>query len=56
MNIYLIIYLTLGVLNLGMHLAKHGEPKETKYNFWYTLIAFIIVLFVLYKAGLPFNF
>lgn len=34
MNIYFLILLIIGVLGLGINLAKHGERKNDKYNFW----------------------
>lgn len=40
----------LAILNLGIALAKHGEPKEEKYSFWTTLIASIISVGVTYMA------
>lgn len=47
-----IIILTLIVLNLGIHLAKHGETREEKYNFIIQLIADIIVCALFYGAGM----
>lgn len=47
-----IIILTLIVLNLGIHLAKHGETREEKYNFIIQLITDIIVCALYYGAGL----
>lgn len=51
-----IILLALILVNLGIHLAKHGEPREDKYNFWLYLIATIIELVLYYYAGLFENF
>lgn len=42
----IVIYL----LDLGVHLAKHGERKESRYNFWSTLIATIIMM-AIFKCG-----
>ena len=39
-------------MNLGINLAKDGEPKDGKYNFFATLIATGIIVFLYYKAGL----
>jgi hypothetical protein len=52
MNIYLIIYLVLNVLGLGIIMAKHGEPKDGNYSFWRSLFSLGLELFLLYKAGL----
>lgn len=51
-----IILLSLELISLGICLAKHGEPKRDKYNFWYQLISFIIVIVLLYFAGIFNNF
>lgn len=51
-----IILLSLELISLGICLAKHGEPKRGEYNFWYQLIAFIIVIVLLYFAGVFNNF
>ena len=48
--IYLIIYLSLLAMALGISLAKHGE--ESKISFWKSLVALIIQLALLYGAGL----
>lgn len=41
----------LYLLSLGMHLAKHGEPRTDKYNFWAALISMGIELTLLYFGG-----
>ena len=51
-----IILLALELISLGIHLAKHGEPRTDEYNFWHQLIAFIIVIVLLYFAGVFNNF
>ena len=51
-----IILISFEILNLGIHLAKHGEPRKDKYNFWYQLISFIIAMVLLYFAGIFNNF
>jgi len=51
MNGWLITLIILGVLNIGINLAKHGESKsDEKYNFFTATIAFLIQLFLIYKA------
>lgn len=48
-----IILLTLLLINLGVTLGKHGEPKkEDYYNFWETLLATAFLLCLYYFAGL----
>ena len=51
-----IILLVIIVLNLGVVLAKHGEPQKGNYNFWSELIATIILMVLYYYAGLFDNF
>lgn len=51
-----IILLVLQILELGIALAKHGEPKEGDYNFWAELIAVLILIVLYYHAGLFDNF
>lgn len=51
LNIWNLIYLILTGASLGIHLAKHGEQRSDKYNFWNYLIASSIIIFVLYKGG-----
>lgn len=46
-----IVWLVIIIINLGMHLAKHGEPTNSKYNFWAYLIGSVISLSILYSGG-----
>lgn len=41
----------LYLLSLGMHAAKHGEPKTGKYSFWTALISLAIEFTLLYFGG-----
>lgn len=50
--IYVIILLVLYVSSWGVVLAKHGEPKEGKYNIFTYTIIFALELWLLYKGGL----
>lgn len=52
MNWAVYVLLALHLLDLGINLGKHGEPKDGKYNFYTSLIATGIVIFLYYKAGL----
>ncbi len=49
--IYLIVWILMQILSIGIVLGKHGEPRP-KYNFWTTLIDCLIDWWLLYKAGL----
>lgn len=51
MGIPQIIMIILFAMDLGLNLAKHGENKEGKYNFWIALISVIIEFFILYCGG-----
>ena len=51
-----IILLVLVFMELGMYLAKHGEDKTGKYNFWIGLLSVAIYLVLYYYAGLFDNF
>lgn len=46
-----IIILIIYALNLGITIAKNGEPKEGKYNFWVEMISTFIMFMLLYWAG-----
>ena len=51
LNFWNITYVMMLVLSLGVYLAKHGENKNGKYNFWVGLLSTFINLFILYKGG-----
>ena len=51
-----IILLAMLCINLGIHLAKHKEPREDRYNFWVALFAFAVQVTLYYFAGLFENF
>ena len=51
-----IILLAIMLIDLGINLAKHGEYKDGRYNFWATLIAVVINVVLLYFAGVFNNF
>lgn len=52
LNIYEIILLVLFVLNLGIALSQHGKIETRKNNFMTSFIGFVIIMFLLYMAGL----
>ena len=51
MGVYQIITLILFTMSLTIHLVKHGEPKDEKYNFFTALLGMAIYVFLLYKGG-----
>lgn len=51
-----IILIALMFIDLGINIAKHNERKESRYNWWSTLIAIVINLVLFYFAGLFNNF
>lgn len=46
-----IIICVLYTLGLGINLAKHGEPKNDKYNFFSSCITVAIVIGLLIWGG-----
>lgn len=46
-----IIITALYILSLGMHLAKHGEPKTGNYSFWVAFVSCTIEFMLLYFGG-----
>lgn len=48
----IIVLAILYCMSLGVHLAKHGEDRTDKYNFWLTLFITILDWWLLYCAGL----
>ncbi len=51
MGVPQICYIVIIALGLGITLAKHGEPKEDKYNFFTSLIAAAIQIGLLILGG-----
>ena len=41
----------LYTLSLGIHLAKHGEPRTGTYSFWTAFFAAMVELVLLYFGG-----
>jgi len=50
MNGWFLAIIIIGVLNLGINLAKHGEKKNEKYNFITSLLGMAIQLTLIYMA------
>ena len=46
-----ILWIALSTMGLGISLVKHGEPRESKYNFWITLISLGFEVFILHSGG-----
>jgi hypothetical protein len=51
MGVPQIILCALYTLSLGIHLAKHGEPKNDKYNFFGSFITVAIIIGLLLWGG-----
>ena len=47
-----IIWLVLVAMSVGIHLAKHGEPRTDKYNFWTGLLTAAIEVGLMWGAGI----
>lgn len=39
-------------MNISIALAKHGQPKNGKWDFWVTLLTSLIIFALYYWAGL----
>lgn len=50
MNIWLLTYIGLQILGLGIHTAKHGEKLEGNYSFWMKLTSLFIGVVLMYMA------
>jgi len=46
-----IIWLAIALLSLGIELAKHGERKTDRHNFFLTLLATVLELVILSYGG-----
>lgn len=47
-QITLIVLLALGT---GLHLAKHGQPKNDTYSFWWALFGDAVIVGLLIAGG-----
>ena len=48
----LLTLIVISCIELGIALAKHGQPKEGKYSFWVYLFSCAVQYWLLYEAGL----
>ena len=48
----LIVLICITFIDLGIYLAKHGQPRTDKFNFWLYLFCATIQWWLLYEAGL----
>jgi hypothetical protein len=46
-----ILIIVMGMIELGIHIGKHGEKRISKYNWRVTLIATGIVWYILHHGG-----
>ena len=46
-----IIYLFLSIFGLGVVLERHGQPKDTNYNFWWSLVQECLLIYLLNLGG-----
>lgn len=46
-----IIMCILMTINLGINIAKHGEEKNEKYNWFSTFVAILIQIWILQAGG-----
>jgi hypothetical protein len=50
MNGWFIAILFLYAVELGINMAKHGEPRKHNHSFWYSLIDAGLVIWFAYMA------
>lgn len=50
MNGYFLAMIIINVLNIGIELAKHGEPRKDKHNVFTQLLGSTIGLTIIYMA------
>jgi hypothetical protein len=46
-----ITFIVFGAIGLGIHIAKHGEPKNEHYHGGAQLILIVFELWLLYEGG-----
>lgn len=46
-----VTFIVLLTMSVGIHLAKHGERRDDKYNFWSALFGAAINLLLLWGGG-----
>lgn len=51
MGIWQIIYVGILMLSLGINMAQHGKTEVKKHNFWYSFVACVIQLGILWAGG-----
>lgn len=51
MTIYAVIYLVIQGLGLGILLAKHGQPREDRYNVFLGLLSSALMIWLLWAGG-----
>ena len=47
-----ILIVFMMILRVGIHLAKHGEKMDRKFNFPGQLLSHVVDMLILYAAGL----
>lgn len=50
MNGWFLALIIIGVLNIGIHIAKQGEKKVSEYNFLTALFGLAIEIIIVYMA------
>ncbi len=46
-----LLFIGLGFMSIGTHIAKHGQIDDSKYNGWGKAIAIAILWYMLYLGG-----
>ncbi|URC15573.1 hypothetical protein DB2_71 [Octadecabacter Antarctic DB virus 2] len=51
MNVWIVVYLGINILGLGIILASHGQDKTGKHSVWEACFGWSLSLACLYMAG-----
>ncbi|MEZ2132510.1 MULTISPECIES: hypothetical protein [unclassified Sinorhizobium] len=46
-----LVIIALSAMGVGINMAKHGEPRKGKFNFWIALSVAAIEMGLLYAGG-----
>jgi hypothetical protein len=44
-------FIALVMMEIGLFLGKHGQPRIGTYSVWWQMLSAGIILFLLYKGG-----
>ena len=50
-NLPQLVYLAMSLMGMGLAMARHGQPKTGKNNFWSDIFITAIIFYILYSGG-----